>query len=114
MSPVPYVFDYRGSYEKFNDFMNAASYACKGGHSESRSPKYFVKIVSASSPTPIRNWVPATGRNYVDIFDDEAAEILRIKLGHISSGVYVDRRTRKSYDDEQDTKGNRHYYEVTA
>ena len=46
-------FDYKGSHEKFKYFMNANSYTCAGGHSELRSPKYFVKLVSASGPTPI-------------------------------------------------------------
>jgi len=94
--------------------MNATRYTCEGGHSELRSPKYFVRLDSASPPTPIRNWVPATSRNYLDILDREATEVLRIELDHIGSGICVDRRTGKKYDYEQDTKGNRHYYEITA
>jgi len=35
-----------------------------------------------------------------------------MQIEHIGSGIYMDRRTRKKYDYEEDAKGERHYFEV--
>ncbi len=65
-----------------------------------------------SESRPLLEWKPAEGRNYVDILDYQAARINGMQIEHLGSGLYIDRRTRKKYDYEEDAKGNRHYFEV--
>jgi len=108
------TFDFKGSYEQFNEFLGRKCYTCAGGHSEDRSPMHFIKLDGVSNPIPSKHWVPSKGKNYVDILDDELTEIKMMQLDHIGSGIYIDRRTGKKYDYEADMKGKRHYYEVTA
>ena len=67
-----------------------------------------------SEPQPIVDWKPIEGRNYVDILNFQTARISGIQIEHLGSGLYIDRRTRKKYDYEEDSKGQRHYYEVIA
>ncbi|HKM49743.1 MAG TPA: hypothetical protein VJZ75_01045, partial [Candidatus Bathyarchaeia archaeon] len=59
------------------------------------------------------DWKPKEGRNYVDILDFQIARINGIQIEHMGSGLYIDRRTRKKYDYEEDSKGKRHYFEVS-
>jgi hypothetical protein len=107
-------FEFTGTYEKFNDFMSSKNFACPSGHTENRPPQAFVKILKMSEPQPIVDWKPIEGRNYVDILNYQTARISGIQIEHLGSGLYIDRRTRKKYDYEEDSKGKRHYYEVTA
>lgn len=107
-------FEFTGTYEKFNDFMCSKNFACPSGHTENRSPQAFVKILKMSEPQPIVDWKPIEGRNYVDILNFQTARISGIQIEHLGSGLYIDRRTRKKYDYEEDSKGKRHYYEVIA
>jgi len=67
-----------------------------------------------SEPQPILEWKPIEGRNYVDILDFRTARINGMQIEHLGSGLYMDRRTRKKYDYEEDAKGNRYYFEVIA
>ena len=67
-----------------------------------------------SEPEPIVDWKPIEGRNYVDILNFQIVRISGIQIEHLGSGLYIDRRTRKKYDYEEDSKGQRHYYEVIA
>ena len=94
--------------------MCSKTFACPSGHTENRSPQAFVKIVKMSEPQPIVDWKPIEGRNYVDILNFQTARISGIQIEHLGSGLYMDRRTRKKYDYEEDSKGQRHYYEVIA
>jgi len=94
--------------------MDSNGFTCPGGHKESRSPRYFVKILKVSEPQPVLEWTPIRGRKYVDILDYEAARIGGMQIDHLGSGLYIDRRTGKKYDYEEDVKGRRHYFEVSA
>jgi len=105
-------FEFTGSYEKFDEFMNSKSFTCAGGHKETRSPRVFLKVLRMSEPQLILEWKPTEGRKYVDVLNYEAARIEGMQLDHLGSGLYIDRRTRKKYDYEEDAKGNRHYYEI--
>jgi hypothetical protein len=105
-------FDFTGNYEKFSEFLDSKNFACVGGHTETRSPRGFVKVVSMSEPAAVLEWKPTEGRNYVDILDSLTARIKGMQIDHLGSGLYIDRRTMKKYDYEEDTKGKRHYFEV--
>ena len=94
--------------------MSSKNFACTSGHTENRSPQAFVKILKMSEPQPIVDWKPIEGRNYVDILNFQTARISGIQIEHLGSGLYIDRRTRKKYDYEEDSKGKRHYYELIA
>jgi len=107
-------FEFTGSYEKFRDFMDSNGFACPGGHTEERSPRYFVKVLKVSEPQSVLQWTPIQGRKYVDILDYEAARISGMQIDHLGSGLYIDRRSGKKYDYEEDAKGRRHYFEVSA
>ncbi|MGA2790466.1 MAG: hypothetical protein ABSF00_06845 [Candidatus Bathyarchaeia archaeon] len=60
----------------------------------------------------ILEWKPTVGRNYVDVLDSMTARIKGMQIDHLGSGLYIDRRTMKKYDYEEDAKGVRHYFEV--
>ena len=105
-------FEFTGSYEKFSDFMNSNSFACPSGHKENRSPRGFLKVLRTSEPEAILEWKPTEGRNYVNILDFQTARVRGMQIDHLGSGLYIDRRTLKKYDYEEDTKGNRHYFEI--
>ena len=107
-------FEFTGSYEKFNDFMNSKNFTCVGGHKENRSPSVFLKVLKMSEPQLILEWKPVEGRSYVNVLDHETVRIQGMQMDHIGSGLYIDRRTRKKYDHEEDVKGGRHYFEVVA
>lgn len=107
-------FEFTGTYEKFNDFMGSENFACPSGHIENRSPRAFLKVLKMSEPQPILDWKPIEGRNYVDILNFQTARISGIQIEHLGSGLYIDRRTRKKYDYEEDSKGIRHYFELIA
>jgi hypothetical protein len=107
-------FEFTGSYDQFEDFMKSGSFNCTGGHTEASSPRFFLRLIRMSEPKPMVEWKPAEGRNYVDILNYQAARITGMQIDHLGSGLYVDRRTRKKYDYEEDAKGNRHYFEVIA
>ena len=107
-------FEVTGSYEKFRDFMDSNGFNCPGGHMEERSPRYFVKVLKVSEPQSVLEWTPIEGRKYVDILDHETARIGGMQIDHLGSGLYIDRRTGKKYDYEEDVKGRRHYFEVSA
>ena len=107
-------FEFTGSYEKFNDFMNSENFTCVGGHKENRSPSVFLKVLKMSEPQLILEWKPSEGRKYVDVLNYETARINGMQMDHLGSGLYIDRRTRKKYDHEEDVKGGRHYFEVAA
>ena len=94
--------------------MDSKGFACPGGHTESRSPRYFVKVLKVSEPESVLEWAPIRGRKYVDILDHETARIGGMQIDHLGSGLYIDRRTGKKYDYEEDVKGRRHYFEVSA
>ncbi|MGA2785856.1 MAG: hypothetical protein ABSF09_14295 [Candidatus Bathyarchaeia archaeon] len=67
-----------------------------------------------SESKAITDWKPREGRNYVDILNFQTARINGIQVEHMGSGLYIDRRTRKKYDYEEDSTGERHYFEVIA
>lgn len=67
-----------------------------------------------SEPQPILEWKPTEGRNYVNVLDYQTARIRGMQIDHLGSGLYIDRRTLKKYDYEEDSKGTRHYFEVPA
>ena len=107
-------FEFTGTYEKFNDFMDSKNFSCPSGHNENSRPRVFVKVTKMSEPKPIVEWKPAEGRIYVNVLDHQTARISGMQLDHLGSGLYIDRRTRKKYDYEEDAKGTRHYFEVTT
>jgi hypothetical protein len=107
-------FDFTGTYEEFSDFMDSESFACAGGHEERNSPRAYLQLLETSQPDPTEDWKPTEGRNYVDILDYQTARVNGMQIDHIGSGLYVDRKTGKKYDYEEDKKGNRHYFEVWA
>jgi len=92
--------------------MNSDSFNCSSGHTENSSPRFFLKLITMSEPKPIVEWKPAEGRNYVDILNYQTARIRGMQIDHLGSGLYIDRRTRRKYEYEEDAKGNRHYFEV--
>jgi len=94
--------------------MNSNGFTCPSGHTENRSPRHFVKVLKVSEPQPVLEWTPTEGRKYVDILDYPTARISGMQIDHLGSGFYIDRRTGKKYDYEEDAKGNRHYFEVPA
>ncbi len=57
-------------------------------------------------------WKPAEGRKYVNVLDSQTARIKGLQMDHLGSGLYIDRRTQKKYDYEEDAKGTRHYFEL--
>jgi len=105
-------FGFTGSYEKFSEFLDSKNFTCPSGHIESRSARAFVKVVKMSEPEAVLEWKPTEGRNYVDILDSQTARIKGMQIDHLGSGLYIDRRTMKKYDYEEDAKGRRHYFEV--
>lgn len=105
-------FDFTGSFEKFNEFMDSKNFICPSGHTENRSPRFFLKVMMTGEPKSIVEWKPAEGRNYVNILDYQTARIGGMQIDHLGSGLYIDRRTGKKYDYEEDAKGKRHYFEV--
>jgi len=107
-------FGFTGTYEKFNDFMDSESFTCPNGHSEALSPRAFVQVLEMSEARLTEDWKPTEGRKYVNILDYETARINDMQIDHIGSGLYIDRKTRKKYDYEEDVKGYRHYFEVPA
>jgi hypothetical protein len=107
-------FEFTGSYSDFNGFMGAKNFTCPSGHKEMRSPSGFVKVVRMSEPEAVPEWKPSEGRNYVDILDYLTARTKGLQMDHVGSGLYIDRRTQKKYDYEEDAKGTRHYFEVPA
>ncbi len=107
-------FEFTESYEKFNDFMDSKNFTCPSGHTEKRSPRFFVKVLRISEPKPVLEWTPTKGRKYVNILDYPNARISGMQIDHLGSGLYIDRRTGKKYDYEEDVKGRRHYFEVVA
>jgi hypothetical protein len=107
-------FEFTGSYDKFNEFMDVEKFKCSGGHTENRSPRGFLKVIKMSETQPVLEWKPTLGRNYVDVLDPQTALIRGMQIDHLGSGLYIDRRSRKKYDYEEDTKGYRHYYEAAA
>ena len=107
-------FEFTGSYEKFKEFMDSNGFTCSSGHTENRSPRYFVKVLNVSEPQPVLEWTPTQGRNYVNILDYSTVRNGGMQISHLGSGLYIDRRTGKKYDYEEDTTGRRHYFEVVA
>jgi hypothetical protein len=105
-------FDFTGNYEKFSKFLDSTNFTCPSGHTERRSPRAFVKVVRMSEPEAILEWKPTEGRNYVDVLDSLTVRIKGMQIDHLGSGLYIDRRTMKKYDYEEDAKGKRHYFEV--
>ena len=107
-------FEFTGTYEKFNNFMDSKNFTCSSGHEEKTSPRAFLQLIETSEPQPMQDWKPTEGRNYVNVLDYQMARINRMQIDHIGSGVYIDRKTGKKYDYEEDMKGTRHYFEVPA
>jgi hypothetical protein len=107
-------FEFTGTYAKFNDFMDSQNFTCPNGHKEGSSPRTFLEVLQMSESRPMEDWKPTEGRNYVDILDYQTTRINGMQIDHIGSGVYVDRKTGKKYDYEEDMKGTRHYFEVLA
>ena len=105
-------FDYAGSYTKFREFLDSTNFTCPSGHTETRSPRSFVKVVSMTEPKANLEWKAAEGRNYVDVLDPLTVRIKGMQIDHLGSGLYIDRRTLKKYDYEEDARGDRHYFEV--
>lgn len=94
--------------------MNSDKYQCPNGHTESKSPRTFLKVITIGEPEAIVDWKPKEGQTYIDILDTQTARISGIQIEHLGAGLYIDRRTRKKYDYEEDAKGYRHYFEVVA
>lgn len=107
-------FEFTGTFEKFNEFMDSKSFTCSSGHEEKSSPRVFLQVLETSEPRRVQDWKPTEGRNYVNILDYQTARINGMQIDHIGSGLYIDRKTGKRYDYEEDLKGNRHYFEVPA
>jgi hypothetical protein len=105
---------FTGSYAKFRNFLSTGAFTCPGGHEEKRSPHAFLQVVNMSETQRIEDWKPTEGRKYINILDHQTARIEGMQIEHLGSGLYIDRRTRKKYDYEEDSKGTRHYYEVRA
>jgi hypothetical protein len=105
-------FDFTGTYEEFNEFMDSKTFVCSSGHEERSSPRAYLQLLETSQPNVTQDWKPTEGRNYVNILDYQTAWINRMEIDHIGSGLYVDRKTGKKYDYEEDAIGNRHYFEV--
>jgi len=105
-------FEFTGNYQDFNDFMDSKRFTCKGGHTEQHSPRHFVKLITMSEPSPVTEWKPTEGLNYVNILDLQTTRTRNMQMDHIGSGLYIDRRTQMKYDYEEDTKGYRHYFEI--
>jgi hypothetical protein len=57
-----------------------------------------------SEPKAIPEWKPREGRNYVDVLDSLTVRINGMQIDHLGSGLYIDRRTMKKYDYEEDAK----------
>ena len=104
--------EFTGSYSNFSDFMEAKNFTCPGGHTENRSARGFVKVVRMSEAEASPEWKPAEGRKYVNVLDSQTARIKGLQMDHLGSGMYIDRRTQKKYDYEEDAKGDRHYFEL--
>jgi hypothetical protein len=94
--------------------MDSTGFTCPNGHTEKRSPRIFVKVLNVSEPRPVLEWTPTEGRKYVDILDYSTVRNSGMQISHLGSGLYVDRRTGKKYDYEEDVKGTRHYFEVVT
>ena len=92
--------------------MDSKNFTCPSGHTENRSPRAFVKVVMMGEPKAVLEWKPTEGRNYVDVLDSLTARIKGMQIDHLGSGLYIDRRTMKKYDYEEDAKGVRHYFEI--
>lgn len=107
-------FEFAGTYEKFNDFLDTKNFTCAGGHKEKRSPRIFLQVLKMSEAPPIQDWKPTEGRKYVNVLDYQTARINGMQIDHLGSGLYIDRRTGKKYDYEEDMKGRRYYFEVPA
>jgi hypothetical protein len=71
-----------------------------------------VKLITMSEPSPVTEWKPTEGLNYVNILDQQTTRIMNMQMDHIGSGLYIDRRTQVKYDYEEDAKGYRHYFEI--
>jgi hypothetical protein len=71
-----------------------------------------LKLITMSEPCPVTEWKPSEGLNYVDILDAQTTRIRNMQIDHLRSGLYIDRRTLRKYDYEEDAKGYRHYFEV--
>ena len=65
-----------------------------------------------SEPSPVAEWKPTEGLNYVNILDSQTTLVRGMQMSHLGAGLYVDRRTQTKYDYEEDAKGYRHYFEV--
>ena len=94
--------------------MDSQGFKCAGGHEEKTPPRAYLQLLETSEPRPTEDWRPTEGRTYINILDYQTARINRMQIEHIGSGLYVDRKTGKKYDYEEDMKGNRHYFEVYA
>ena len=105
--------EFKGTYENFDQFMNARTFACPGGHEEGLAPSVYLELLETSGKGRTRNWKRKEGLKYVDILNYNNARMLGMDMAHIGSGVYIDRRTGKKYDYEEDERGVRHYYELT-
>jgi len=92
--------------------MESDVFACRGGHTEQRSPRHFLKLISMSEPSPVTEWKPSDGLNYVNILDTLTARLGGMQMAHLGAGLYIDRHTRTKYDYEEDAKGYRHYFEI--
>jgi hypothetical protein len=92
--------------------MDSKDFACQGGHSEHHSPRSFVRVTAMSEPSPVLEWKPTDGLNYVDILDWQTMRNRGMQMDHLGAGLYIDRGTMKKYDYEEDAKGYKHYFEV--
>ena len=105
--------EFKGTYENFGQFMNARTFTCPGGHQESLAPSFYLELIETSGKGQMQNWKQKEGLKYVDIMNYNTARMQGMDIAHIGSGVYIDRRTGKKYDYEEDEEGVRHYYELT-
>ena len=105
-------FEFTGSYEKFSDFMESPVFVCQGGHTEQRSPRHFLQLITMSEPSPVTEWKPSESLNYVNILDTQTTRMRGMQMAHLGSGLYIDRHTSIKYDYEEDAKGYRHYFEI--
>lgn len=106
--------EFKGTYGGFNEFLNAGVFACPGDHKETRSPRAFLEVLKMSEAQPTQDWKPTEGRKYVNILDYQTVRVSGMQIVHLGSGLYIDRRTGKKYDYEEDMKGKRYYFEVPA
>jgi hypothetical protein len=80
-------FEFTGTYERFNEFMDSKNFTCPNGHKERSSPRAFLRVLEMSQSQPMQDWKRTEGRTYVNILDYQTARINGTQIDHIGSGL---------------------------